>query len=108
MKQEAYLGGYGSFVNDCLPDFLKSSSAGQGEDTIIIIIILKLILFYLNFPVGYRKRKLVKGIRKAPPLSGDTFLQLEIADNPLSGKFVYMHIYLVYLDIYCRVFGSFP
>ena len=46
VKQEAYLGGYGSFVNDCLPDFLKSSSAGQGKDTIIIIIILKVILFF--------------------------------------------------------------
>ena len=94
MKQEAYLGGYGSFVNDFLPDSLKSSSAGQGENTIIIIIIYKFTSLYLNSPVGYRKRKLVKGIGKAPPLSGDTFLQLEIADNPLSGKCVCMHIYM--------------
>ena len=31
VKQEAFLSGYGSFVNDCLPDFLKSSNAGQSE-----------------------------------------------------------------------------
>ena len=50
----------------------------------------------LKFPVGYRKRKLIKGIRKTPPQSGDTFLQLEIASNPLSGNnmnilFTYCH-----------------
>ena len=31
VKQEAYLSGYGSFVNDCLPDFLKSGNAGHSE-----------------------------------------------------------------------------
>ena len=88
VKQEAYLGGFGSLANECLPDFLKSSSASQGENTSIIMIVHKQILFCLNSSVGFNKRKLVKGIKKAPPLSGDTFLQLEIADNPLSGKYI--------------------
>ena len=35
VKQEAYLGVYGSFVNDCLPEFLKSPYAGQGEKALL-------------------------------------------------------------------------
>ena len=86
VKQEAYLSGYGSFANDCLPDFLKSCNAGHSEKYASITVTAPYMILHWIIVVGYRERKLIKGIRKTPPQSGDTFLQLEIANNPTSGN----------------------
>ena len=88
VKQEAYLSGHGSFVNDILPDFLKSSKESQGKNKGFMNAIATCLVFtYLTFfLVGYRKRKLIKGVVHISPDSGDTYFQLETVDNPLSGN----------------------
>lgn len=64
--QEAYLSGYGSVVEEFLPEAIKG-------DPIIT-------------EVGARKAKSVNGIQQEPPLGGDCFWQFEKVLCPLNGN----------------------
>lgn len=83
VKDEAYISFEGSFAQDALPDEIKAQKSG--ECTTIYLSSLSYLLNLIESLVIAKSRKNFRGFRKPPPISGDSFWQLEKLKDPLSG-----------------------